>query len=505
MTRRELMRLSLGGMCGGLALTRPTIGGATPSLVAATSGKIQERVPEQAIRELERRLSGRVIRPRDDEYEQARRVWNASVERRPALVVRPRAPRDVGEAIQFARTYNLPLAVRGGGHNLTGYGTVDEGLLVEFSDMKGLRVDARRSRAWAEPGLTWGDYGTRVQSGGFMTPAGDTATVGVSGLTLGGGIGWLTRKAGLTIDHLRSVDLVTAEGERIVASADRHPDLFWAVRGGGGNFGIVTRFQFDLIRLGTIVGGAIFYPATPETLRDYVMRATEASDDVTTIAFVMQAPPLPFLPPEVHGSLVLFITACYAGALESADQALAGLRSLAGMTPIADTTAPTAYTSLWDLTKEGAVSRAHVVRSGFLRSFDDATLEAILQYCGQPTSPMSVAQLRVMGGAMARVPNHATAFGHRDKPYMLTIINAWDAGPESPPEPHIAWAENFWRAVAPRTDGVYSNFLQEEDDSQIRAAYPAETYARLVEVKQKYDPDNIFKLNVNIRPVREAR
>jgi FAD/FMN-containing dehydrogenase len=487
-TRRELIQLSIGGVCG--ALGAPAIAGHAPDVL----------VTEGAVRDLERRFTGRVIRPGDGEYDTARRVWNASVDRHPSLIVRPRSARDVGVAVQFARGQNLPLAVRGGGHNLTGYGTVDRGLVVEFSDMKELRVDARRGIARAEPGLTWGEYGARVEAEGFMTPAGDTAGVGISGLTLGGGLGWLTRKVGLTIDHLRSVDLVTANGEHIRATADDHPDLFWALRGGGGNFGIVTGFEFGLVPLGSIVGGAIFYPATAATLRDYVASAADAPEDVGTIAFVMQAPPLPFLPREVHGTVVLFITVCYAGPLESADRALASLRALGGTTPIADTTAPIAYTSLWDLTKEAAVSRAHVVHSGFLRALDETTLNAVLQHCHQPTSPMSVAQLRVLGGAMARVPADATAFWHRDKPLMLTIINGWDAAPGVPDEKHIAWADSFWQAVAPQTDGAYSNFLQNEDAERIRAAYPPETYARLAGVKRTYDPENVFRLNVNIRP-----
>jgi FAD/FMN-containing dehydrogenase len=476
-------------MCGALGAA---------AIVAARAG--DSRLTDGAIRDLERRFTGRVIRPGHEEYEAARGVWNASIDRHPSLIVRPRNERDVRAAVQFARNHDLPLAVRGGGHNLTGYGTVDRGLVVEFSDMKRLRVDAGRGMAWAEPGLTWGEYGTRVQADGFMTPAGDTASVGIPGLTLGGGIGWLSRKAGMTIDTLRSVELVTADGARVRASADEHPDLFWALRGGGGNFGIVTGFEFQLVPLGTILGGAIFYPATAATLRDYIASAAAASDDVGTIAFVMQAPPLPFLPPEVHGSIVLFITTCYAGPLETGDRALAPLRALGGMKPIADTVAPTTYTSLWDLTKEGAVSRAHVVRSGFLRAFDETTVNAVLEHCNKPTSPMSVAQIRVLGGAMARVPAAATAFFHRDKPLMLTIINAWDAAPNVPAEPHIAWADSFWQAVAPQTDGAYSNFLQDEDKERIRAAYPPETYARLVDVKRTYDPQNIFRLNVNIQP-----
>jgi FAD/FMN-containing dehydrogenase len=489
------MQLSIGGMCGALV-------GASTEASAAQSAATAGRGPiaDAAIRELERRLAGRVIRPRDQEYDAARRVWNASVDRRPSLIVRPRTARDVSAAVQFSRRHELPLAVRGGGHNLSGYGTVDRGLLVDFTDMKGLRVDPGRSAAWAEPGLTWAEYGTRVQADGFMTPAGDTASVGISGLTLGGGIGWLTRKAGLTIDHLRSVDLVTADGTHVTASDHERPDLFWALRGGGGNFGIVTRFQFGLMPLGTVLGGAIFYPASAETLQDYVASAADASEDVGTIAFVMQAPPFPFLPPEVHGSIVLFITVCYAGPLDGGEHALAPLRSLGGAKPIADTIAPVSYTSLWDMTREGATSRPHALRAGFLRELDEATVDAVLEHCHKPTSPMSVVQLRVLGGAMARVPADATAFAHRDKPLMLAVINAWEAGPNAPAEPHIAWADSLWRAVAPQTDGAYSNFLQDEDDERIRAAYPSETYARLAGVKRTYDPDNVFHLNVNVRP-----
>jgi FAD/FMN-containing dehydrogenase len=457
-------------------------------------------LPDRAVWALIERLIGTVVRPHDVEYDRARRIWNSALDRRRALIVRPADADDIVQTIRFARTHDLPLAVRSGGHSLAGHGAVDGAMVLDLSGVNRLAIDPDRRIAWAQPGLTWGEYSTHAQTFGLATPAGDVASVGVAGLTLGGGIGWLARKHGLTIDSLLSVDVVTADGRQLTASAEEHPDLFWALRGGGGNFGVVTGFRFELHPVGTILGGAIVYPATADLLRAYVDAATAAPDELSTITFVLQAPPLPFIPAEAHGTPVVLITACYAGELNAGQQAMAPLRRLAGVTPLADTTGPMPYPALYDLTEPGAKPGPAAGRAGFLQALDDATIEAILVYCNQATSPLSVAELRVLGGAMARVPADATAFAHRDKPLFFAILNHWDDKIDPRPERHVAWVEAFWRAVADRTDGAYVNFLGDEGEDRVRVAYPPATYARLAEIKRRYDPDNLFRLNQNIRP-----
>jgi FAD/FMN-containing dehydrogenase len=457
---------------------------------------------DYAVRSLEQRLRGTVVRPSDGDYDQARRVWNPAIDRYPALVVRPRCAADVYHAVDFARAHNVTLAVRSGGHSLDGHGTVDGGLVIDLSTMKRLVIDPVRRMAWAEPGLTWGEYLDCTDRYRLATPSGDARSVGLGGLTLGGGIGWLVRKHGLTIDNLLAVDVVTADGRRVQASEYEHPDLYWALRGGGGNFGVATGFRFRLQPVSPILGGAIVYPATAEVLREYVDAAAAAPDELSTITFVMQAPPAPFIPADAHGKPVVFITACYAGDLTAGQRAIAPLRALAGTRPIADTTAPMPYAGMFDLLAGAEQGKPHAVRAGYLSDVSDDLIESILVYCNQVTSPFSFAEIRVLGGAMARVPAEATAFAHRDKSFFLAIASVWEDGLEQRPERHVAWTEAFWRAVALRTDGAYVNFLQlqNEGEERIRAAYPPATYARLAAIKRRYDPDNLFRINANVRP-----
>jgi FAD/FMN-containing dehydrogenase len=455
---------------------------------------------DEAIWHLGQRLSGEVIRPGSPNYDGARRVLNPEIDRYPAVIVRPRDTEDVTATVNFARDSDLPLAVRGGGHSLAGYGTVEAGVVIDLSSMTGLTIDSARAIATAQPGLTWGRYAARAQEFGLATPAGDVATVGVGGLTLGGGVGWLARKYGLTIDSLLSAEVVTADGRLLTASTEENPDLFWALRGGGGNFGVVTEFRFRLHSVGMILGGAIVYPATPAVLRDYAAVAQEAPDELTTITMVMNAPPLPFLSPDWYGRPVVMITVCYVGDLDAGQRALEPLRGLAGSTPLADATGPMPYPALYDLTAEVARIPNHAMRSGFMDVLDPSTIETILVSVNRGTSPTSLVQLRVLGGAMARVPAEATAFGHRSKPIIVSAINVWDDDSETQTERHLAWTEEFWQVIAPRTDGAYVNFLGDEGDERVRAAYPEATYVRLAEVKRRYDPDNLFRVNANIRP-----
>lgn len=449
-------------------------------------------------RALGRRLAGDVVLPGDGGFDEARRVWNARVDRRPALVVRPRAATDVAEAVRFARERDLPIAVRGGGHSPAGHGTVDGGLVVDLSRMTRLEVDPAGRTARAEPGLTWGAYTAGTQERGLATPGGDVAAVGVSGLALAGGMGWLMRRYGTTVDNVLAVELVTADGRLLTASAEEHPDLFWGVRGGGGNLGVATGFRFRTHPVSTVVGGAVVHAATAAELRAYAEAALAAPDELTTLTFLLRAPPLPFLPAEVHGTLVHLIVACYAGDPGRADRALRPLRSLAGQRPVADTTAAVPYQALYRLTDTASVRRPHAVRNAYLRALPDATIAALLDAAAHPTSPFGLVGLRELGGAVARVPAGATAFAHRDKEFYLTVDNAWPDGEDA--APHVAWTERLWARIAPATDGAYAGYLDDEGDERVRAAYPPATYARLAGVKRRYDPDNAFRLNANVPP-----
>jgi FAD/FMN-containing dehydrogenase len=448
------------------------------------------------ILDLEANLVGELIRPAHDDYDLARRVRNLSFDRHPSLIARAADAADVIRAVTFARDHQLPLAVRSGGHSLAGHSTVDGGLVLDLSRMRGLSIDPERRIAWAQPGLTWGDYAGAAQAYGLATSAGDTSTVGVGGLTLGGGIGWMVRKHGLTVDNLLSVELAMADGRLLPASADEQPDLFWAVRGGGGNFGVATAFQFQLRPAGIVLGGATIYPATVKVLREWADFVVQAPDELTSIVFVMPAPPAPFVPEEQVGKLVALIGVMYAGDLTTGNRAIEPLRQLGGSHPIADITAPMPYPGIFQLTAEATLPGLESVRSGFAGALGDSMLESIVEHGTR--MPGGIIQLRGLGGAMARVPEDATAFAHRDKPYMVTIIGS--AKEPAAFERQRAWTRALWQDLRPGLGGVYVNFLEDEGDSRVREAYTSATYARLAAIKRRYDPTNVFRLNQNIQP-----
>jgi hypothetical protein len=309
----------------------------------------------------------------------------------------------------------------------------------------------------------------------------------------------MVRKYGLSIDSLLSADILTANGSFLTVSADEHPDLFWALRGGGGNFGVVTSFEFQLRPVGTILGGPIVYPASTEVIKAYTQRAAEAPDGLTTISFVIKAPPLPFIPEELHGKVILLILAVHVGSLEAGQRALEPLRTLGP--GLVDATSPMPYPGIFDFTRDPTVSSYHYGRTTFLYDFPEPLIDVVLDNVEHGTSPLSFAQIRPLGGAMARVPSGATAFAHRDKPFMLALINDWDGPNADQAAPHKAWVSNFWQAIRPfRSNGVYVNFLEVDERARIGEAYPTETYARLAAIKQQYDPTNVFRLNQNITP-----
>lgn len=441
-------------------------------------------------------LAGSVIRPEDAGYDLARQVHNATIDRHPALIVRAATAADVARTVVFARDTGLELAVRGGAHSLAGYGTVEGGIVLDLGAMKGLHIDPERRIAWAQAGLTAGEYTAAAAGHGLATPFGDTGSVGIAGLTLGGGIGWLVRKHGLAIDALLSVEVVTADGRIIVASETDHPDLFWAIRGGGGNFGIVTRFQFRLYAVATVLGGALFLPPTREVLQSLVPLAASAPEALTTISVLMAAPPAPFIPEALHGQPTLALMFVFDGDAEAGQAALEPFRQVA--TPMAEFVMPMPYVGIYEL-MHGAEERTPAShRSLFLDTLDDAAIDTILQRMAAPSSPMAMTQIRVLGGAMARVDDAATAFAHRDASVMVVLITGFEDPAEAPV--HAAWTESYFEALRPRSTGVYSNFLEAEGEDRVHEAYPEATYRRLADVKRRYDPTNLFHLNQNIRP-----
>ena len=440
-------------------------------------------------------LSGTVITPDDATYDDARHLHNTLIDRKPALIVRAADAADVARSVVFAKDSGLELAVRGGGHS--NHSTTDGGLVIDLSAMKGLHIDPERRLAWAQPGLTAGEYTAAAAAHGLATPFGDTGSVGIAGLTLGGGIGWLVRKHGLTIDSLVAVEVVTADGRIVTANEQRNPDLFWAVRGGGGNFGIVTRFVFRLHEVGTVLGGALFLPVTREVLEGLVPAGAAAPEELTTITFIMATPPLPFVPAEHHfkpSAIVMFVHA--SDDIAAGQAALEPFRALA--TPLAEGVFPMPYPGIYDFTAEAGKPGPGVTRSVMLDGLDDETIDLMLSRIAAPSSPTAITEVRVLGGAMARVNSNATAFAHRDARVLFALITPFEDPAEA--EIHEAWTQSYIDAVASKGRGVYSNFLGGDAGSRIREAYPEATYQRLAEVKRAYDPTNVFQLNVNIVP-----
>jgi FAD/FMN-containing dehydrogenase len=412
------------------------------------------------------------------------------------MIVRPADAGDVAQVIDLAREHGLDLAVRSGGHSLAGHSTTDGGIVLDLSDLRALDIDPERRTAWAQTGLTAGAYTTAAGAHGLATGFGDTGSVGIGGITLGGGIGYLVRKHGLTIDDLLAAEVVTADGRLLRTDAETHPDLFWAIRGGGGNFGVATRFQFRLHPLDQIVGGLLLLPATAETISGFVAEAEAAPEELSTIANILPAPPLPFVPADQHGRLVIMATLAYAGDVAAGERALAPFRALAA--PIADLLKPMPYPQIYPPEQEDFHPTA-VSRTMLVDAVDRDAAEAIVGHLQASTAPLRVAQLRVLGGAMARVPAEATAFAHRASRLMVNVAAVYQRPGEA--EDHRAWVDRFAAALQPAGDArAYVNFLGDEGQAHIRQAYPAPTWQRLAAIKARYDPTNLFHRNQNIPP-----
>jgi FAD/FMN-containing dehydrogenase len=442
-----------------------------------------------------RDLQGHVITPSDAAYDEARTVFAADIDRRPAAIVRVAGPGDVARVIAHARETGAELAVRGGGHSPAGHGVSDGGIVIDLSALHSFELDAAARTAWAGAGLTAGAYTVAAGEHGLATGFGDTGSVGIGGITLAGGIGFLVRKHGLTVDDLLAAEIVTADGRLRRVDAQTEPDLFWALRGGGGNFGVVTRFQYRLHPVETVFGGLLVLPATPEVIAGFVAEADEAPDELSTIAAVMPAPPLPFVPETLHGTPVVLATLVYAGDAEAGRRAVAGIQALAQ--PVADLLRPMRYPELYP---DGQGSRpAAVARTMFAGGVGVRQAETILERLGESSALMAACEIRVLGGAMARVPADATAFAHRQSRLMINVGAMYDPSTSERSE-HAAWVHGVSGELDDGVHGAYAGLLADEGEERVHAAYPGATWGRLAAVKAVYDPDNVFRLNQNIPP-----
>ena len=441
------------------------------------------------------KLKGRVISPDDADYDKARTVFYGSIDRHPAAIARVADADDVARVIAHARECDLQLAVRGGGHSPAGHGVTDGGVVIDLSEMRGLEIDPATRTAWAEGGVTAGRYTAGAGEHGMATGFGDTGSVGVAGITLSGGVGFLVRKHGLTIDSLLAAEVVTADGEVVHTDADNHPDLFWAIRGGGGNFGVATRLKFRLHELDTVVGGMLILPATPDVIEGFVTESFAAPDELSAIGNVMKAPPMPFLPPEVHGRLVVMALMAYAGDTDAGVKVVDRFRALAE--PMADMIRPMPYPEIYPPEQEDYRPVA-VAKTMFANGIGPAKAETIVERIGVSSAMMAVTQIRVLGGAMAAVPTDATAFAHRQSRMMLNVAAMYER-PEERAE-HEAWVDGLAARLRDGDDGAYVGFLADEGEERVRAAYPGATWDRLAAVKATYDPDNLFRMNQNIPP-----
>jgi len=448
-----------------------------------------------SIAELRAAVRGQVITPEDADFDQARAVFYG-MDRRPVAIVRVADETDVAHVVSLARETGVELAVRSGGHSLAGHSVSEGGIVLDLSDMKALDIDTDSRSAWAQSGLTAGEFTTAAGTHGLATGFGDAATVGIGGITLGGGVGLLSRKHGLTIDSLLAAEIVTADGELVHADENSHPDLFWAIRGGGGNFGVVTRLQFRLQEVDDIVGGMMMLPATPDVLRSFVELAEAAPDDLSTILNAMKAPPMPFVPEQYHGQVVLFALMAYAGDISEGEEVVARFRALAE--PIIDMVQPMKYRDIYGPDEEAPHPAAVAVRNMYVAKVDHGAAEAIIEQLRASTAPMAAVQIRALGGAASRVPIESTAYAHRERQIMVNVAAMYEDLGEA--EIHDAWADRLAETLDQGEPGAYVNFVGDEGAERVRAAYPGPTWDRLREIKRRYDPTNLFRLNQNIPP-----
>jgi hypothetical protein len=447
--------------------------------------------------EIADRFRGRVIGPDDADYDQAREVMTGGFDRRPAVIIRVADAGDVAQVIALARETGLDLGVRCGGHSNAGHSAVEGGIVLDLRELTAIEIDPEARTAWAGAGLTALELTAATHAHGLAVGFGDTGSVGIGGITLGGGVGYLVRKHGMTIDSLLATDVVTADGQLLRVDADSHPDLFWAIRGGGGNFGVATRFQYRLHPVGTVVGGMLFLAATPETIAGFMAAAVAAPDELSAIANVMPAPPMPFLPPEHHGQLAIMAPMVYAGDVEDGLKAIAPFRALA--TPFADMLGPMPYPDIFPPEDPGYRPLA-ANTTMFMDHVGIGEAQTMIDALNASDATLRVAQLRVLGGAMGRVPAAATAFAHRSSRIMVNVAAFHDGTPEDKAR-RQAWVDDLAGALEQGDQGAYVNFLTGTGPEEVARAYPPATRQRLAEIKARYDPDNLFHLNQNIEPV----
>jgi FAD/FMN-containing dehydrogenase len=445
-------------------------------------------------------LNGKVIGSEDPRYDDVRRVFLTGLDRRPAAVVRASDASDVARVVTTGRETGAELAVRSGGHSLAGYGTSEGGIVLDLSAMNAIEIDSDGRSAWAQTGITAGEYTRQTGLHGLATGLGDTPSVGLGGITLAGGIGFLVRKTGLTIDDLLAAEVVTADGELLQVDERNHPDLFWALRGGGGNFGVATRFRLRLHEIDEVVGGMLILPASAGVITGLLAAAAAAPEELSVIANVLKAPPLPFVPPEHHGKPIVMAQMVYAGEADAGERAIAPIRALA--TPLVDMVRPIHYPQIYP-DAEGPRPAFAGGTNVLSDALPDGAAETILAHLETATAPMAAVQLRPLGGAMARVAGDATAFGYRGAKLMVNVAVMYQR-PEERSE-HDAWAAGVVTAISDGPSApAYLGFVGDEGQAGVRRAYPAATLERLARVKREYDPDNLFRRNLNVLPV-EAR
>jgi FAD/FMN-containing dehydrogenase len=457
-------------------------------------------ISPETLASLRGKLRGSAVLPGEDGYDAARTIWNAMIDRRPGLVVRCLGAADIMRAVQLARAEGLLLSVRGGGHNIAGNAVCDGGMLIDLSLMKSVQIDPHFHTARVEAGALLADFDKEAQAFGLMTPLGINSTTGVAGLALGGGFGWTTRKFGLTVDNLVAAQVVTAAGELVRASATEHPDLFWALRGGGGNFGVVASFDFKLHALGPeVLSGLIVHPFADaaKLLPQFRRIVAEAPDELTVWAVMRQAPPLPFIPAEWHGKEVLIFAACYSGDMKDGAQAVKPLRALGK--PIADVIGPHPFTA-WEAAFDPLLTPGarNYWKSHDFADLSDAAIEVIVGAAGSLPSPECEVFIAHVGGAMGRVAPDAMAWSNREPHFVMNAHTRWrDPAQDAA---CIAWARQLFDATAPFAAGsVYVNFMPDDEKGRVEKAY-GKNYRRLAEIKHRYDPDNLFRMNQNIRP-----
>lgn len=465
-----------------------------------TAGRV---IGEATLTDLRESVRGEVVAPKDEGYQSARWVWNAAVDRHPAVVVQCTGTADVRGALEFARSEGLAVAVRGGGHNVAGFGTCDDGLVLDLSPMKGIRVDLDAGTVRAQGGVLWGELDRETQAFGRATTGGLVSTTGVAGFTLGGGIGWLMRRHGLAADNLVSADVVTAEGTLVTTSLEQEPDLLWGLRGGGGNFGVVTSLELSVHPVGpVVVAGAIFHDvgSARELLRFYADWTRALPDELTTMVAFLNGPPEPFVPADRRGAPLLAVAVCHTGDHADAERDLDVLRSFGK--PVADKVGPMPYANVQSMFDSSAPPGLRTYwKTAYLDDLDDSGIDELVARADglRHLFGLSAIHLHHLEGALSREPQGGAAFGHRDHRFVLNLIGTW--GDSEDDGRHMDWVRAASRAMRPHTTGApYLNFLGDEGLSRVRAAYGPQAYERLVRVKHRYDPDNVFRINQNIPP-----